>query len=328
MREVLRRRGPVALRVLISAALLAAVLVYANVGDVARAVRHGDWVWFVAALGLTVIAVVVGGIRWWILLEGAAIDVSRWKAVRAFAASLVLNNVLPTSVGGDAVRAWLVGRESGRLLGAAAATVVDKVTSVACLFLVGWAALAADREAVPSSVVGVFVWVSVGMLAAFAVAALAAAGVRPILHRLPQRLVLMIRETWATLHGWAASAKLVASVLVLGITYQALVVLALMLVAKTVGVELSFALAAVSAAVVLVAMLIPVSIGGLGVREGGFVLLLGQADIAGAKATTISLLSAGVILLGGATVVGITAVRDVLRVRATRTRPVAGERSA
>jgi hypothetical protein len=101
-----------------------------------------------------------------------------------------------------------------------------------------------------------------------------------------------------------------------------------MLVGKTVGVELSFALAAVSAAVVLVAMLIPVSIGGLGVREGGFVLLLSQADIGGAKATTISLLSAGVILLGGAAVVGVTAVRDLLRVRATRTRPVAGERSA
>jgi uncharacterized protein (TIRG00374 family) len=328
VREILRRRGPLTLRVLISAALLAAVLVYADVGDVVRAVRHGDWGWFLAALGLTAVAVVVGGIRWWILLEGAAIDVSRWKAVRAFAGSLVLNNVLPTSVGGDAVRAWVVGRESGRLLGAAAATIVDKVSAVACLFLVGWAALAADRGSVPSSVALVFVWVSVGLLAAFAVASLAAMGVRPVLHRLPQRLALMIREAWATVRAWAASAKLVASVLLLGITYQALVVLALVLVGKTVGVELSFTLAAVSAAIVLVAMLIPVSIGGLGVREGGFVLLLGQAEIGGAKATTVSLLSAGVILLAGAGVVGATAVRDLLRVRATKAPPVTGERSA
>jgi uncharacterized protein (TIRG00374 family) len=318
----------VALRVLVSAALLAAVLVYANVGDVVHAVRNGHWGWFFAALGLTVVAVVVGGVRWWILLEGADIDVSRLRAVRAFAASLVLNNVLPTSVGGDAVRAWLVGRESGRLLGAAAATIVDKVTSVACLFLVGWVALAADRGAVPGSVAGVFLWVSIGMLAAFVVAALAAAGVRPILHRLPQRLALMIREAWATLRAWAASTKLVASVVVLGVAYQALVVLALMLVGKTVGVELSFALASISAAIVIVAMLIPVSIGGLGVREGGFVLLLGQADIGGAKATTVSLLSAGVILLAGAAVVGVTALRDVRRVRGAKARPLAGERSA
>jgi glycosyltransferase 2 family protein len=318
----------VALRVLISAALLAAVLVYANVGDVVHALRHGHWGWFVAALALTVVAVVVGGIRWWLLLEGAEIDVSRWRAVRAFAASLVLNNVLPTSVGGDAVRAWLVGRASGRLLGAAAATVVDKVTSVACLFLVGWLALAADRSAVPGSVAGAFVWVSVGLVAAFVVAALAAAGVRPVLHRLPQRLALMIRETWATLRAWAASTKLIASVVVLGVAYQALVVLALMLVGKTVGVELPFALASVSAAVVLVAMLIPVSIGGLGVREGGFVLLLGQAGIGGAKATTISLLSAGVILLAGAAVVGVTTVRDAIRVRLTKARPVADQRPA
>jgi glycosyltransferase 2 family protein len=307
----LRRRGVVALRVLVSAALLAVVLAYANAGDVVHAVRHGEWGWFIAALGLTVVAVVVGGIRWWIFLEGAEIDVSRRRAIRAFAASLVLNSVLPTSVGGDAVRAWLVGKESGRLLGAAAATVVDKATALACLFLVGWATLAIDAGSVPNSVIGVFAWVTIGGLGVVAVGALAAAGVRPVLHRLPRRLALMIREVWATLRVWAASKKLVASVLGLGVTYQVLAVLALVLVGKTIGIELSFALASVSAAIVLVATLIPVSIGGLGVREGGFVLLLGQADIDGAKATTLSLLAAALIVLAAAAVMALAAVADL-----------------
>ena len=73
--------------------------------------------------------------------------------------------------------------------------------------------------------------------------------------------------------------------------------IALILVGKTLGVDLPFALAAICAAIVIVATLIPVSIGGIGIREGGFVLLLGEVGVDAADATLISLLSAAVVLL-------------------------------
>ncbi len=294
MAEGVRRRGALALRVLVSVALLGAVLLYADLGDVADAVRDGHWGWFVAAAGLMAVAVVLGALRWWVLLDSAQIEVTAWNAVKPFATSLVLNIILPTAVAGDAVRTWVVGKKSGRLLGVAAATVVDKVTALTCLVGLAWVAVAINPDAVPNSLIAAFAWLTLGLAAAFCVAALAAAGVRPVLHRLPERLALMIRESWAMLRVWAASAKLVVSLVGLGVAYQALAVLSLILVGKTLGVDLSFAVAAVSAAIVLVATLIPVSIGGLGIREGGFVLLLGQVGIDAAEATLISLLSAGV----------------------------------
>jgi uncharacterized membrane protein YbhN (UPF0104 family) len=300
------KRGALALRILVSAALLGAVLAYADVGDVAQAVRDGSWGWLVAALGLMAAAVVLGALRWWLLLEGAGIHVPARKSIRPFAMSSVLNILLPTAVAGDAVRTWVVGRESGRLLGAAAATVIDKLTALTCLVVVGWAAYVVDRESVPHSVIVAFGWLTGGLVAALALAGLAAAGVRPILHRLPERAAVMIRESWSIVRGWGGSPKLVGSVVALGLAYQALVVAVLVLVAKTVGVELGFALAAVSSAIVLVATLIPVSVGGLGIREGGFVLLLGQAGIGAADATLLSLLSATTVLLSSAAVVGAT----------------------
>ena len=327
MASPLGRRGALALRLLVSAALLGVVLAYADVGEVARAVRDGDWAWFAAALAVMGIAVVLGGLRWLLLLEGAQIEVSAWRAVRAYAASLVLNLVLPTAVAGDAVRTWVVGRESGRLLGAAAATVVDKLTALTCLFGLGWAAYALDWNAVPDSLVVVFAWVTAGLLAAFAVAALAAAGVRPILHRLPERLAAMARESWRLLRFWAGSRKLVGSLLGLGVAYQMLAVVALILVAKTLGLELSFALAAVTASIVLVAILIPVSVGGLGIREGGFVLLLGEAGIDAADATLVSLLGAAAVLLSSAGVAAAAYVHDALRAGGPNARAVPGRRS-
>ena len=321
MTDGVRRRGALALRVLVSVALLGAVLVYADLGEIAAAVRDGHWGWFTAALAVMAVAVVLGAIRWWLLLEGAQIVIPARAAVRPFAMSLVLNVILPTAVAGDAVRTWVVGR-GGRLVGAAAATVLDKLTALSCLFALGWIAYAVDRDSVPSSLVVAFAWVTAGLVAALAIAALGAAGVRPILHRLPQRLAAMGVEAWRLLRLWASSGRLVASIVGLGFAYQVLAVIALIFVGKTLGVELPFALAAVSAAIVLVATLIPVSVGGLGIREGGFVLLLGEAGIDAAQATLISLLSAAVVLVAGAVVAGLTYVSALVRPGEAKTSPV------
>jgi hypothetical protein len=322
--DVVRRRSGLLLRILVSVLLLCAVLVYADVGEVVRAVRDGDWAWFAAGVGLMAVAVVVGALRWRVLLDGAEIAVSRLRASRVFATSLILNNVLPTSLGGDAVRAWLVGRASGRLVGAAAATIVDKVSGVALLFVLGWIAVALDPESVPGSLVGVFAWVTAGVVAAFVVVALVVAGVRPVLHRLPDRVALAIRDAWATFRVWARSPKLLVSLVGLGLAYQALALVVLILVGKTIGLELSFALAAVTVSIVLVVMLIPVSIGGLGVREGGFVLLLAQADIGAAQATLLSLLATAAILLASGAIVALAAASDAWRARETAARTAPG----
>ncbi len=94
---------------------------------------------------------------------------------------------------------------------------------------------------------------------------------------------------------------------------------------EAIGLELSFSLVAMCHAVVLVAMLIPISVGGLGVREGGFVLLLGQADVGAAQATLFSLLEAGSLVLASGLVYAVAAtveaVRGGGRGRESRTQP-------
>lgn len=327
MSDAFRRHGGLALRIFVSVALLGIVLAYANVADVARALRDADWSWFAAALVVMAAASIIGALRWGLLLDEADVDVPALRVVSAFAGALVLNNVLPTSFGGDAVRAWLVGKESGRLLRAATATIADKLTALACLYFVAWAALMLDLESVPNSLVRALAWVTLGLGAACGVVALAAAGVKPILRRLPEGLAAMIRDTWATLRTWARSVRTITSVLALGLAYQVLVVLVFLMVGKAVGLELSFALTAVSLAIVLVAMLIPISVGGLGVREGGFVLLLGEAGISGADATLLSLLSAAVVVLASSGVVVVAASWDAMRAR-ERPRPLPRQPSA
>jgi len=242
-------------------------------------------------------AIVVGGARWYLLLRAASIDVPRRTALRAFSLAYFFNSVLPTSVGGDAVRAWIVGRPSGQVVLAATSVVLDKLTALVCLFVFAWAAFLLDSSSVPSTVAHSFVWTTLLFFVATALFAVAAVGSVRLAHRFPKRLRSAAEPVGRALHSWFRSPRLLLAVFGLGIVYQFMGVGVLVLLADAIGFDLSLALAAVSASIILVAMLVPISIGGFGVREAGFVVLLRGAGISSTDATLLSLLSVVVIVL-------------------------------
>lgn len=317
--------GSVWFRALVTAVLLGLVLAQVDFSSAASSLADAQWEWFAAAIALMAAAILVGGARWYVLLRAAEIAAPRRTAMRAFSLAYFLNSVLPTSVGGDAVRAWIVGRPSGQVVLAATSVVLDKLTALVCLFVVAWTALLLDPSSVPSSVAGSFVWTTVLFAAVLAVFAAAAAGSTRLARRLPKRAETAAEQAWGALKGWMRSLRLVLVVFALGVAYQVMGIGVLVLLAEAIGFKLPFALAAVAAAVVLVAMLLPISIGGFGVREAGFVVLLGEAGIGTTDATLLSLLSALVILVASAALlVPLTVRPGLLPTPATRMREEGG----
>jgi uncharacterized membrane protein YbhN (UPF0104 family) len=113
----------------------------------------------------------------------------------------------------------------------------------------------------------------------------------------PDRLTDMARESRALLRGYANEPRTLLLLLFSSLAYQALVSLQLVMLARSIGVHLPFATAAVTLALVTVVTLIPISIGGFGVREGTYVVLLGAASVGATDATLISLLSVASLFL-------------------------------
>lgn len=324
-RRLSRLVSSVWFRALVTAVLLGLVLAQVDLSAAASSLAEAQWEWFAAAVALMAVAIMVGGARWYLLLRAAAIDVPLRTALRAFSLAFFFNTVLPTSVGGDAVRAWIVGRPSGQVVLAATSVVLDKLTALACLFVVAWSAFLLDSSSVPSAVAGSLVWTTVLFGGALAVAAAAAAGSARLGRRLPERVRTSAKQAWSALHGWSRSRPLILWMLALGVAYQLMGVGVLVLIAEAIGFDLPFSLAAVAAAVILVAMLVPISIGGFGVREAGFVVLLGEAGIGTTDATLLSLLSALVILLASvAVLVPISARAELWHTSAARIRESRG----
>ncbi|MHC4338005.1 MAG: lysylphosphatidylglycerol synthase transmembrane domain-containing protein [Planctomycetota bacterium] len=83
------------------------------------------WV-FAAALGIFVIGQIIVSLRWWLLLRTQSIFIEFWAAVRLHFLGLFYNNFMPSSVGGDLIRAWYVTRHTDRRFEAALSVFVDR----------------------------------------------------------------------------------------------------------------------------------------------------------------------------------------------------------
>ncbi len=81
---------------------------------------------FAVALGIFAIGQVIVALRWWLLLRSQSIFIDFLAAVRLHFLGLFYNNFMPSSVGGDLVRAWYVTRHTDKRFEAALSVFVDR----------------------------------------------------------------------------------------------------------------------------------------------------------------------------------------------------------
>jgi uncharacterized membrane protein YbhN (UPF0104 family) len=283
-------------RVVGTAVLLGVVAASIDWGLIGDRLGAGRWEWFALAVAAVAVALVVGAVRWHRLLLAAGVPVTLRQSARAYAIGVFSNNFLPTAFGGDAARAWLVARSGRPLMRAATSVLFDRVSALACFVALGWLLLAADPDPVPRSLV----------LALAAVTAAGCAGVAGLLagarvgalRRLSARLLRSAGAEAADVgRAYAADRRLMAEAALLGIAYQALVVVSVWFLARAIGVPLALSVLAVALPVVLVATLIPISIAGFGLREGAFVVLLARAGVASTDAALLSVLTVAALAL-------------------------------
>jgi uncharacterized protein (TIRG00374 family) len=84
------------------------------------------WV-FAAALGIFIIGQLIVGLRWWLLLRAQSIFIDLFAGIRLHFLGLFYNNFMPSSIGGDLIRAWYVTKHTDKKFAAALSVFVDRV---------------------------------------------------------------------------------------------------------------------------------------------------------------------------------------------------------
>jgi glycosyltransferase 2 family protein len=266
-------------------AVLARTLPTINLGWVALAV-----------LGAT-LQIPLVGLRWSTILDALPGQrVSRPDAIAITWISLFLGQVLPYAAG-DAMRVWLLSRLGRDWRTGIISVLIDRGVGVAMLFAYGFVILLMPSaltamEGHRVAVAAFFGAVSAGVLIALAVVP----WVAPILVR--WRYTRWIGAVASACYEVLARSRSGVAVAALAIVVHTLTILCVWCVGRALGIPLPLLDAAVLFVLMLGVTLIPISIGGWGLREVAVVTLLGSHGVPAEVALALSVTFGLVIVMG------------------------------
>ena len=236
-------------------------------------------------------------LRWRSILSALGSDLPHSKAIRVTFIGQFFNQVLPTTFGGDAVRVWLIHR-TGTPLGLAVNTVIlDRVAALAVVVLFVTLFLPGLNEIVDDQAIFWPIAISVLICALGMILLLAGANVvQNLLGR-----IRFLRGVLDFVHGYrnlflsnAAGPVLIFAALILLST-----ILLVHQLALGMGVDAQLWQYALVVPVVILAMALPISFAGWGIREGAMVLMMGFIGVASAEALAISIIFGLLIMATG-----------------------------
>ena len=255
-----------------------------DVGKTIDILRDAQLEYFVASVAIMVVTVLPMAWRWQRLLAGRGIHDRMPWLTRAYFTAYTAGQVLPTSVGGDAMRIYeTTRRHPGRGGPVAGSVLLERALGgAATLFLAGIGfVLAIGRYDV-----GAYLWVELGFVVATVVLGVVLFSRKmraPLARTVPiakwLRVEKPLRAVYEGIHAYRGHPGLLLGVTVLTVAVQAVRVLAIWLCAKAVGVDLSPRVYYVMGPLLFLVMLVPFTINGLAVREAFFVSFLTKLGV-------------------------------------------------
>jgi hypothetical protein len=285
-------------KIVVSIALLYAALRFVNFGVLRERLNHIDPVWVGAAFLVLAFQIMLVAKRWRLIAAscGAALRVRRatlYTLIGSF-----FSQVLPSTVGGDAARIWLLARDAGAWKRAIYAVLIDRAAgliwlAVLVLICLPWSLVFIQNPAGRATLI---------LIGASGAAAPAGLFVMSRLGRTSFGRLKAVRHladiatvAWAALTAPRDGSAIAA----ISITVHLLTVLALWCCARAIGSAFTPLDSLLLIPPVILISAVPISIAGWGVRESAMLVAFGYAGLPQSDGLLVSiLLGAGNFAIG------------------------------
>jgi len=251
-----------------------------------------SWLVLTGVVFVFVLSQIILAIRWWLFMRAWDIHIDCWSAIKLTFLGLYFNNFLPGSVGGDLVRAWYVSQYTQKKMASVISVFMDRVLALFGTILIAVIALmmTGQREIFTrqekSGILSVFsenrtvILIVVGVVAAMAAGVISSQKGRNFLKTLFAKMLyhgknaarqvlqaglMLMRKPW-----------LLPESLLLTFFLQAMVVISLWILGRQMGIPTELKMYFVFFPVMWVVGSIPISIAGVGIVEGGLIMLFMQ----------------------------------------------------
>ncbi len=307
IKAAIKRSLTLALRVAISLGLIAWILKSVDLPQL-WATLQGLNVWYLLfsqLFSFLVNAVCVW--RWQVLLVGRGVRVGYGRLLRYFLNGLFFGNFLPTTVGGDLMRAYLVSDDCGSRSEALASVLVDRFIGLFGVIITGIIGLILVARTGQETALLRYMMIGMGITLVLMAVFLHKPIMRHfrVLLRLPlvNRLERKAVEFYHSLYVYRNHLREVALALVLSLLVQLAVVLTVFAISRSLGSSIPITPFFLYMPVIAAVSMLPVSINGWGLMEGSFIVFFGRAGMSRPEALSLGflyhVLAVGVSLSGG-----------------------------
>ncbi|MFQ5355084.1 MAG: lysylphosphatidylglycerol synthase transmembrane domain-containing protein [Mariprofundaceae bacterium] len=299
-----------ALKLLASALLLAVLLYYLDLESIYQNLRQAEFKWVFAALACLLLGQVLSAVRWAWLAEGLGLSIRIGRKIQLYFLGMFLSLFLPSILGGDVARGYLLAKgRKGQGWAAAASVLLERISGVAALSLLVTGCMFFLK--IPGT------WWTVWLtgLSIFWAGMLGYRFWQPHLPAFLSRLKQLPLLSASFLLAWRRS-------IVLSIVFQIMIVQAHVFLGQATGLELSWTAYGVIVCLVALATALPISFNGFGIREGGYVGMAiyfgGDAAAAAAMAVLWVLVLVLAALPGGVVLWNLGGTRAITNMRTSR----------
>lgn len=284
-----------AIRPAVSLALLIALFAFsqARLNDVWAGIVDANPGFIVLTILLILVALVISAIKWGILLKAQGNPVALPYLFNTYLVGLFFNNFLPANIGGDVVRVADVAKRTGKPAESAASVIAERLLAGLALALTAMLGLVLSLQVSGQFtlvVVGLtfFFMIVLGLIASQAARAPAGALVRRFV---PQRWSEKIAQVVRSMAAVIRSPSTFVWVMLWSFAFQFALVLVNIGIFYALGINhLSLTTFLLFVPIIFAIQLLPISVNGLGVREGAYVYFFGTVGVGSVQAITASLI--------------------------------------
>ncbi len=246
----------------------------------------------------------LGFLRWKMLLKVIDIHTPLKKLICSFSGGVFFSIFLPSTIGGDLVRTTDLAQHTNKAKGVIATVFLDRLSGYIGLVLVVLPAIFFAQNLISDKVV----YLSIGIIILILVLVLLVLFNSAIFARITRFLSLpgggKIRETIKDLHKeihlFRHHKQIIIANLLLSFVLQIIMPVSVYFIALALGVRINFIYFLIFLPIIGAITLIPISLGGLGLRESLFVVYFAKAGVIKQLALAMSLLSFSFVVVYGA----------------------------
>lgn len=282
----MKRKIVLSVKAIVSVALLAWLLhgVVAREGFDSLVERAGsiELAFVLLAVAFQLGAVTAGVVRWRLLLRARGIELPFAYLFREYLVGRFLGAFTPSTAGLDVYRAIAVARRTGERAASASVIVAEKFLGLFALAIVSMMVIPFGTSLFGASAMWIALAIGAGSIAGLVVMT------RP--SRFLPFVPAKVRAKIDALRCAGLTPRVGVVATALGVLGHACAASMFVATSLAVGIDAPVSVTMVVGASIVVATLAPISIGGIGVREGVAVALLGTIGVASGDAILVALL--------------------------------------